>query len=194
MAVLHVFLKNTYILWHKSCFYSIIQTVILFHIVMNTDILKKVEEGQYKKRPDVKVGDTVKLHLKITEGEKERTQIFEGVVIAMKGAGLGSTITVRKISYGVGVEKIVPLHSPMLEKIEIVKRGTVRRSKLYYLRDRVGKRALKVQNVKDVYMTDEEDIVVPETGEAEELEEEKAIEEEPAEVDGKTEESTGEKN
>lgn len=194
MAVLHVFLKNTYILWHKSCFYSIIQTVILFHIVMNTDILKKVEEGQYKKRPDVKVGDTVKLHLKIKEGEKERTQIFEGVVIAMKGAGLGSTITVRKISYGVGVEKIVPLHSPMLEKIEIVKRGTVRRSKLYYLRDRVGKRALKVQNVKDVYMTDEEDIVVPETGEPEELEEEKAIEEEPAEVDGKTEESTGEKN
>ncbi len=188
MAVLHVFLKNTYILWHKSCFYSIIQTVILFHIVMNTDILKKVEEGQYKKRPDVKVGDTVKLHLKIKEGEKERTQIFEGVVIAMKGAGLGSTITVRKISYGVGVEKIVPLHSPMLEKIEIVKRGTVRRSKLYYLRDRVGKRALKVQNVKDVYMTDEEDIVVPETGEAETIEEEVVSEEVEEETEASKEE------
>ena len=138
---------------------------------MNTDILKKVEEGQYKKRPDVKVGDTVKLHLKIKEGEKERTQIFEGVVIAKKGAGLSSTLTVRKISYGVGVEKIVPLHSPSLEKIEIVKRGTVRRSKLYYLRKRVGRRALKVENVKDVYMADEEDVVVPETGEAETMEE-----------------------
>ena len=134
---------------------------------MNTEILKKVEEGQYKKRPGVRVGDTVKLHLKIKEGEKERTQIFEGVVIAKKGSGLGCTITVRKISYGVGVEKIVPLHSPLLEKIEVVKRGTVRKSKLYYLRKRVGRRALKVEKLKDVYMTDEEDIIVPETGEAE---------------------------
>ena len=139
---------------------------------MNTDILKKVEEGQYKKRPDVKVGDTVKLHLKIKEGEKERTQIFEGVVIAKKGSGLSSTLTVRKISYGVGVEKIIPLHSPLLSKIEVIKRGTVRRSKLYYLRERVGRRALKVENVEDVYMTDEEDVVVPETGEAETMEEE----------------------
>jgi len=155
---------------------------------MNTDILKKVEEGQYKKRPDVKVGDTVKLHLKIKEGEKERTQIFEGVVIAKKGSGLSSTITVRKISYGVGVEKIVPLHSPMLEKIEVVKRGTVRKSKLYYLRKRVGRRALKVENLKDVYMTDEEDVVVPETGEAEVMEEEVVEEEKPEEKEEAKEE------
>jgi len=137
---------------------------------MNTDILKKVEEGQYKKRPDVKVGDTVKLHLKIKEGEKERIQIFEGVVIGIKGSGLSKTITVRKISYGVGVEKIIPFHSPMMEKIEIVKRGTVRKSKLYYLRKRVGKRALKIENLKDVYMADEEDVVVPVTGEKENVE------------------------
>lgn len=160
---------------------------------MNTDILKKVEEGQYKKRPDVKVGDTVKLHLKIKEGEKERTQIFEGVVIAKKGSGLSSTITVRKISYGVGVEKIVPLHSPMLEKIEVVKRGTVRKSKLYYLRKRVGRRALKVENLKDVYMTDEEDVVVPETGEVEVMEEEVVEEEKPEEKEEAKEEKKEEK-
>jgi large subunit ribosomal protein L19 len=148
---------------------------------MNTDILKKIEEGQYKKRPDVRVGDTVKLHIKIKEGEKERVQIFEGVVIALKGSGLSSTITVRKISYGIGVEKIFPLHSPVLAKIEVVKRGTVRKSKLYYLRKRVGRRALKVENIKDVYMTDEEDVVVPETGEPEveeEIVKEETVEEE----------------
>ncbi len=142
---------------------------------MNTDILRNIEKEQYKKRPDIRVGDTVKLHLKIKENDKERIQIFEGVVISLKGSGLSSTITVRKISYGVGVEKIFPLHSPVLDKIEIVKRGTVRRAKLYYLRNRVGKRALKVQNIKDVYMTDEkEEVVVPETGEKEtEVESEK---------------------
>mgnify|MGYP000951258617 FL=1 len=135
---------------------------------MNTDILRNIEKEQYKKRPDIRIGDTVKLHLKIKENDKERIQIFEGVVISLKGSGLSSTITVRKISYGVGVEKIFPLHSPVLDKIEIVKRGTVRRAKLYYLRNRVGKKALKVQNIKDVYMTDEkEDVVVPETGEKE---------------------------
>ena len=158
---------------------------------MNTEILKKVEEAQYKKRPDVRVGDTVKLHLKIKEGEKERIQIFEGVVIARKGSGLGSTMTVRKISYGIGVEKIVPMHSPLLEKIEIVKRGTVRRSKLYYLRKRVGRKALKIENLKDVYMTDEEDLVVPETGELEVMEDdmvERVSEEEEA-----VEETEGEK-
>ena len=135
---------------------------------MNTDILRNIEKEQYKKRPDIRIGDTVKLHLKIKENDKERIQIFEGVVISLKGSGLSSTITVRKISYGVGVEKIFPLHSPVLDKIEIVKRGTVRRAKLYYLRNRVGKKALKVQNIKDVYMTDEkEGVVVPETGEKE---------------------------
>jgi large subunit ribosomal protein L19 len=139
---------------------------ILKRAIMNTDIIKKVEEGFYKKRPDVKVGDTVKLHLKVKEGKKERIQIFEGVVIAIKGSGLSKNLVVRKISYGVGVEKIVPLHTPVLEKIEVVKRGTVRRSKLYYLRGRVGKRALKTGETVNVYFTDEDEVGVeiPVTG------------------------------
>jgi large subunit ribosomal protein L19 len=145
---------------------------------MDNKIVQKIEESSYKKRPDVQVGDNVKLHLKIKEGEKERIQIFEGVVISIKGTGLNRNIVVRKISYGVGVEKIVPLHSPVLEKIEVVKRGSARRSKLYYLRDRVGKRALKVGVAKDIYLTDE--VVVPVTGEVEpeQLEEGEVIEEE----------------
>jgi len=133
-------------------------------------MLSTVEEGQYRKRPDVRVGDTVKLHLKIKEGNKERIQIFEGVVISIKGSGIGKNIVVRKISYGVGVEKIVPLHSPILNKIEVVKRGTVRRSKLTYLKKRAGKRALKVGLTEDLYLTDEEELVVPQTGEAQDQE------------------------
>jgi large subunit ribosomal protein L19 len=99
---------------------------------MDTNVIKKAEESFYKKRPDVRVGDTVRLHLKIKEGGKERIQIFEGVVIAIKGSGLSKNLVARKISYGVGVEKIVPFHAPALEKIEIVKRGSVRKSKLYF--------------------------------------------------------------
>lgn len=125
--------------------------------------MKKIEEGQLKKRPDVKVGDTVKLHMKIKEGNKERIQVFEGVVIGMQGSGIDKTVTVRKISYGIGVERVVPMHSDLLQKIEVVKRGTVNRSKLFYLRNRVGRRALKVSNVKDTYLTDE--VEVPSTGE-----------------------------
>lgn len=131
---------------------------------MDTNILKKIEEGQLQKRPDVKVGDSVKLYIKIKEGNKERVQMFQGVVIAMKGKGAETTITVRKISYGIGVEKVIPLYSPVLDKVEIVKRGTVRRSKLYFLRGRIGRRALKISNIKDVFMTDE--VMVPEEGEA----------------------------
>jgi large subunit ribosomal protein L19 len=123
---------------------------------MDTKVLNKVEEDQYKKRPEVRVGDTVRLHLKIKDGDRERIQVFEGVVISIKGSGLSKNLVVRKISYGIGVEKIVPLHSDVLEKIEVIKRGTVRKSKLYYLRKRVGKRALKVGMAKDIYLTDEE--------------------------------------
>ncbi len=130
---------------------------------MDTNILKNIEEGQSQKRPDIKVGDTVKLYIKIKEGNKERIQMFQGVVVAIKGRGIDSTVTVRKISYGIGVEKVVPLYSPVLDRVEIVKRGTVRRSKLYFLRDRIGRRALKVSNIKDVFMTDE--VIVPEEGE-----------------------------
>ncbi len=141
---------------------------------MDTVMLNSLEKAQLKKRPEVKVGDTVKLHIKIKEGSKERIQIFEGVVISIKGSGLSKNIVVRKISYGVGVEKIVPLHAPTLEKIEVVKRGSVRKSKLYYLRDRVGKRALKVGKTTDVYLTDEVEVVEePKEEVAEEVVEEK---------------------
>jgi len=129
--------------------------------------MKKIEGDQLKKRPEVKVGDTVKLHMKIREGNKERIQIFEGVVMALGSSGVNQTITVRKISYGIGVERVVPMHSNLLEKIEVVKRGTVKKSKLFYLRGRVGRRALKVGNVKDLYLTDE--VEVPEVGEQEEV-------------------------
>jgi large subunit ribosomal protein L19 len=149
---------------------------------MDTTMLNKIEEEQYKKRPDVKVGDTVKLHLKIKEGDRERVQVFEGVVISITGSGINKNLVVRKISYGVGVEKIVPLHSSILEKIEVVKRGTVRRSKLYYLRKRAGKRALKVGMSEDVYLTDEDEVTVPVEGEIEpEQLEEEVKEEEPKE-------------
>ena len=144
---------------------------------MDKNILNKIEGEQQVKRPDVKVGDTVKLSLKIKEGNKERIQVFEGVVIALNGIGTNKTVTVRKISYGVGVEKVVPLYSPVLDKMVILKRGTVRRSKLYFLRGRVGRRALKVGDVKDVNMTDE--VIVPSEGEvaAEEAVEETVINE-----------------
>lgn len=132
-------------------------------------MMKKIEGDQLKKRPDVKVGDTVRLHMKIKEGNKERIQIFEGVVISMKSSGINQTVTVRKISYGVGVERVVPMHSNLLEKIEVVKRGTVTKSKLFYLKDRVGRRALKVSNLKDLYLTDE--VEVPVVGEEVEKEE-----------------------
>lgn len=153
---------------------------------MDKNILKNIEEGQLQNRPDVMVGDTVKLHIKIKEGSKERTQIFEGVVISMKGAGIDASLTVRKISYGIGVEKILPMHSPVLLKIEIVKRGTVRRAKLYFLRGRIGKRALKVNKIKSIYLTDE--VAVPEVGEAaEEVIAEVPVEESVEVVEEKTE-------
>jgi len=134
---------------------------------MDNKIIDKVEKDQYKKRPDIKVGDTVKMYLKIKEGNKERVQVFQGVVIGIKGVGVAQTVTVRKISYGVGVEKIIPLYSPMLQKVEVIKRGTVKKSKLFYLRGRVGKRALKISNLKDVFETDE--VEVPVEGEPEEV-------------------------
>ncbi len=106
------------------------------------DLVKVVENEQLRNAyPEVEIGDFVKMHLKIKEGSRERVQVFEGTVIARKGGGLCETITVRRLSYGVGVERILPVHSPKIEKIEIVRKGLVRRAKLYYLRDRVGKAA-----------------------------------------------------
>jgi large subunit ribosomal protein L19 len=91
--------------------------------------------------PEFWPGDTVKVHVKVVEGTRSRIQVFEGVVIARKGGGLRETFTVRKISFGVGVERTFPLHSPVIDQIEVTRRGSVRRAKLYYLRDRVGKKA-----------------------------------------------------
>lgn len=106
------------------------------------DLVQAVEKEQMRNAyPEVEIGDYVKLHLKIKEGNRERIQIFEGTVIARKGGGLSETITIRRLSYGVGVERILPVHSPRINKIEIVRKGKVRRAKLYYLRDRVGKAA-----------------------------------------------------
>ena len=106
------------------------------------DLLKAFNEKQIKgETPAVEVGDTVRVHVKVKEGSRERIQVFEGIVIAKRHGGLEETITVRRLAYGVGVEKVFPIHSPLIEKIETVRTGFVRRAKLYYLRDRVGKAA-----------------------------------------------------
>lgn len=98
-----------------------------------------VSEQLKKEVPVINVGDTVRVHDKIKEGTRERIQLFEGTVIAKRGGGISETFTVRRVAYGVGVEKTFPIHSPHVEKVEIVRRGKVRRAKLYYLRDKVGK-------------------------------------------------------
>lgn len=106
------------------------------------DLIKELnKETLEKDLPEVEVGDTVRVHVKVKEGSRERIQIFEGTVIAKKHGGIGETLTVRRISYGVGVEKVFPVHSPSIDKIEIVRNGKVRRAKLYYLRERVGRGA-----------------------------------------------------
>ena len=106
------------------------------------DIIRAIEAKQIKENAEnFSVGDTVKVFFKIVEGTTERIQVFEGIVIAKNNSGVRKTFTVRKISYGVGVEKIFPVHSPRIEKIEVLRRGRVRRAKLYYLRSRVGKAA-----------------------------------------------------
>ena len=106
------------------------------------DIVRELESQQSKKEiPDLRPGETVRVHVKVVEGEKERTQIFEGIVIGLSGAGNRATFTVRKISYGVGVERIFPLHATIVDHIDVVKRGRVRRAKLYYLRELRGKAA-----------------------------------------------------
>ena len=106
------------------------------------DLIKHLTDGQLKEvASNFNIGDTVKVHNRIKEGSRERIQIFEGTVIAKKHGGIQETFTVRRVSYGVGVEKTFPIHSPNVEKVEVVRKGKVRRAKLYYLRDRVGKAA-----------------------------------------------------
>ena len=106
------------------------------------DLIKELnKETLAAEAPQVSIGDTVRVHVKVKEGSRERIQVFEGTVIAKKHGGITETITVRRISYGVGVEKVFPVHSPSIDKIEVVRNGAVRRAKLYYLRGRVGKGA-----------------------------------------------------
>jgi large subunit ribosomal protein L19 len=106
------------------------------------DLVRTIEQEQLRNDLSaVSIGDYVKVHLKVKEGNRERIQIFEGTVIAKKGGGLRETFTVRRVSYGVGVERILPVHSPRIDRIEIIRKGKIRRAKLYYLRDRVGKAA-----------------------------------------------------
>ena len=106
------------------------------------DIIKSIEHEQLKNKiPDLKVGDTVRVHQRIKEGNRERIQVFEGIIIKKQNGGVNATFTVRKISYGVGVEKTFLVHSPLVEKVELVRVGKARRAKLFYLRDRVGKAA-----------------------------------------------------
>ncbi|MGP1431040.1 MAG: 50S ribosomal protein L19 [Treponema sp.] len=109
---------------------------------MAENLIRIIEEKQkIVEKPTFKVGDTVKVHFKIIEGKTERIQIYEGLVLCFKNAGIGRTFTVRKNSYGVGVERVFPLHSPRIAKVEVVHAGKVRRAKLYYIREKIGKAA-----------------------------------------------------
>ena len=155
------------------------------------DIIKSIEHEQLKSKiPDLKVGNTVRVHARIKEGNKERIQIFEGIIIKVQGAGVNKTFTVRKISYGVGVEKTFLVHSPLVEKVEIVRVGKARRAKLFYLRDRIGK-AAKTREIAGARIEDKEIIIkgeeVPTEGSAEETVVEEVKEEAPvAEVKEET--------
>jgi large subunit ribosomal protein L19 len=113
---------------------------------MSQALFDKIESEQYRKDPaNFNVGDTVRVHTKVVEGDKERIQIFSGVVIGRRGHGLNSMFTVRRISYGEGVERVFPVHSPRVEKVEVERKGAVRRAKLTYLRSRIGKGATAVK-------------------------------------------------
>ena len=154
------------------------------------DILKSIEHEQLKNKiPDLHVGDTVRVHAKIKEGSRERIQVFEGIIIKKQGGGVNATFTVRRISYGVGVEKTFLVHSPNVEKVEVVRVGKSRRAKLYYLRDRVGKAAKTKEKVGARIVTNEivvKEEVVP--GELDAVEETvETVAEEPAVEEVKTE-------
>ena len=140
------------------------------------DIIKSIEHEQLKNKiPELKVGNTVRVHVRIKEGNKERIQVFEGIIIKVQGGGVNQTFTVRKNSYGVGVEKTFLIHSPLVEKVELVRVGKARRAKLYYLRDRVGK-AAKTKEQVGARIEDREIII------KEDLAEEPAVEEAPEEA------------
>ena len=128
------------------------------------DIIKSIEHEQLKNKiPELKVGNTVRVHVRIKEGNKERIQVFEGIIIKVQGGGVNQTFTVRKTSYGVGVEKTFLIHSPLVEKVELVRVGKARRARLFYLRDRVGKAAKTKEmvgaRIEDREITVKEDLV-----------------------------------
>ncbi|MBP5361668.1 MAG: 50S ribosomal protein L19 [Ruminococcus sp.] len=113
------------------------------------DALKLISEASMKENvPAFNIGDTIKVHVKIKEGDKSRIQVFEGTVIAKKHGGINETFTVRRVAHGCGIERVFPLHSPVVDKVEIVRSGKVRRAKLYYLRDRVGKAAKVKEQIR----------------------------------------------
>lgn len=129
------------------------------------DIIKSIEHEQLKATiPDLKIGNTVRVHVRIKEGNKERIQVFEGIIIKVQGSGVNKTFTVRKISYGVGVEKTFLIHSPLVEKVEVVRVGRARRAKLFYLRDRVGK-AAKTKEVAGARIENKEIVIKGEEAE-----------------------------
>ena len=147
------------------------------------DIVKSIEHEQLKNKiPDLKVGNTVKVHARIKEGNKERIQVFEGTIIKVQGSGVNKTFTVRKISYGVGVEKTFLIHSPLVEKVELVRVGHARRAKLFYLRDKVGK-AAKTREIAGARIEDKEieikgaEVVEEPASEVEAVSEETAVNE-----------------
>ena len=146
------------------------------------DILKSIEHEQLKNKiPELKIGNTVRVHVRIKEGNKERIQVFEGIIIKKPGGGVNATFTVRRISYGVGVEKTFLVHSPMVEKVELVRVGKARRAKLYYLRDRVGK-AAKTKEKVGARIEDREIVVKEEIVPGESVAEEVVTEESVAEA------------
>ena len=141
------------------------------------DIIKSTEHEQLKNKiPELRVGNTVRVHVRIKEGNKERIQVFEGIIIKKQGGGVNSTFTVRKTSYGVGVEKTFLVHSPLVEKVEVVRVGKARRAKLYYLRDRVGK-AAKTKELVGARIEDREIVVKEELVEEPVAKETTAVEE-----------------
>ncbi len=168
------------------------------------DILKSIEHEQLKNKiPELRIGNTVRVHVRIKEGNKERIQVFEGIIIKKQGGGVNATFTVRRISYGVGVEKTFLVHSPMVEKVEVVRVGKARRAKLYYLRDRVGKAAKTKEKVgariesreivvKEEVVPGEADVQEELTSEVveEAVQENKAIEEAKAAEEAKKVEAT----
>ena len=149
------------------------------------DIIKSIEHEQLKNKiPELKVGNTVRVHVRIKEGNKERIQVFEGIIIKVQGGGVNQTFTVRKIAYGVGVEKTFLVHSPLVEKVELVRVGKARRARLFYLRDRVGKAAKTKEQIgariEDREIVVKEDLTEEPVVETEEVLSEVAPEEVPA--------------